>query len=169
MGQNRLRIVIDGGYLFNTFKPYREKGYRYSPKRLERVLSRDYQLTGVHLVDGINNRNPDVFAKQEAFYNKLRVVNGWDVQAIPLQWPGGQATQKGTDTALTLLIYKLAIHDLCDTMILVAADADFCEPVKDAVSAGKIVRNAYFAVRPSWHLQQACNGQPVRLDDLNFL
>lgn len=167
--RNRVRIVIDGGYLFNTFKRYRAKGFRYSPRRLDRLLSQNYARAGVHLVDGINDRNPIVKAKQEQFYNLLRTQLGWDVHALPLQWPGGQARQKGTDSAITLLIYKLAVSGMCDTLILVAADADFCQPVENAIAAGVIVRNAYFSERPSYHLQQACNGPLIRLDDLNFL
>lgn len=166
---NRLRIVIDGGYLFNVFKPYRAKGYRYSPRRLARLLSQNYTLAGVHFVDSINDRNAAVKAKQEKFYSYLRDELGWDVQILPLQWPGGQARQKGTDSTLTLMIYKLATNNQCDTLILVAADSDFVQPVADAITAGKIVRNAYFAVRPSYHLQQACNGEAVRLDDLDFV
>jgi uncharacterized LabA/DUF88 family protein len=169
---NRLRIVIDGGYLFNVFKPFREQGYRYSPKRLARLLAQNYNLTGpgVHYVDSINERNPVVKAKQEQFFNGvLRDTLGWEVDILPLQWPGGEPRQKGTDSTLTLLIYKLAVTNACDTLILLAADADFCQPVQEAVAHGIVVRNAYFAIRPSYHLQQACNGLAIRLDDLNFL
>ena len=45
---NRLRIIIDGGYLFNVFKPYRAIGLRYSMKRLARLLAQNYALAGVH-------------------------------------------------------------------------------------------------------------------------
>jgi len=169
-GQNRLRIIIDGGYLFNTFRPFRDLGFHYSCPRLARLLSRDYNLTGVHFVDAINDRRPDLKARQEAFYyGFLRDRLGWEVEIFPLQWPGGEPRQKGTDSAITLLIYQLAVSNQYDTLILLAADADFCLPVKQAVVAGKIVRNAYFTGQPSWHLQQACNGAPIRLDDLNFI
>jgi NYN domain len=167
---NRLRIIIDGGYLFNVFKPYRAIGLKYSQKRLGRLLAQNYALAGVHFVDSINDRKPAVKAAQERFYyGYLRDTLRWEVTILPLQWPGGQARQKGTDSVLTLLIYKLAVDNLCDTIVLVAADADFCQPVEQAVAQGKIVRNAYFAIRPSYHLQKACNGPAIRLDDLDFL
>lgn len=167
---NRLRILIDGGYLFNVFKPFRAEGYKYSPKRLARLLSEGYNLAGVHYVDSMNERNATVKANQERFFfGVLRDTLGWEVTILPLQWPGGEARQKGTDSALTLLIYKLAVNNLADTITLLAADSDFCPPVEQAVAQGKVVRNAYFTHSPSYHLQQACNGVPVRLDDLDFL
>jgi hypothetical protein len=39
-----LRIFIDGGYLFNVFKPYRALGYKQSYKRLVGLLSQDSRL-----------------------------------------------------------------------------------------------------------------------------
>jgi uncharacterized LabA/DUF88 family protein len=166
---NRLRIIVDGGYLFHVFAPYRDMGLKYSCKRLARLLSKEYSLRGVHYVDSINERNPSVKAHQERFFfDLLRDTLGWDVTILPLQWPGGEPRQKGTDSAITLLIYEMAVRDEYDTLILLAADSDFCLPVVQAVKAGKIVRNAYFSARPSYHLQESCNGEPIRLDDLDF-
>jgi hypothetical protein len=38
-----------------------------------------------------------------------------------------------------------------------------------AILPAKTVCNAYLSVRPSFHLQQACNGKPIRLDNLDFI
>ena len=155
---NRLRIIIDGGYLFKVFDPYRAKGLRYSCKRLARLLSENYYLLKVHYVSSINLRNPTTRANQERFYNGyLRDKLGWEVHIMALQWPGGHAQQKGTDSTITLLLHDMAVKNQYDTVILLAADSDFVPPVELAKAAGKIVRNAYFSDRPSWHLQQACN------------
>lgn len=167
---HRLRIIIDGGYLFKVFEPYRAAGYRYSSKRLIRLLSLNYNLLKVHYVNSINQRIPAIKEKQEKFYyGHLRDSLGWDVVILPLQFPGGVAQQKGTDTHITLLLHELAVRDEYDTAILLAADSDFVPAVERVKAQNKVVRNAYFSLRPSFHLQQACNGPLIRLDDLNFV
>lgn len=134
------------------------------------MLSENYHLIKVHYYNAINLRNPAVRSKQEKFYyGHLRDQLGWDMVILPLQWPGGVAEQKGTDTSLALQLHDFALKDEYDTAILLAADADFVPPVELAKQAGKIVRNAYFSVRPSYHLQQACNGPHIRLDDIDFV
>lgn len=166
---SRVSIFIDGGYLFHVFAPYRAQGYKYSPKRLVRKLSENYVLQRVHYIDSINQREAKIKAKQERFYyGVLRDGLGWEVTILPLQFPGGVPTQKGTDAALTLRLHERAIKDEFDTAILLAADADFVPAVELVKQHGKIVRNAYFSVRPSFHLQQACNGSQIRLDDIDF-
>jgi uncharacterized LabA/DUF88 family protein len=167
---NRLRIFIDGGYLFKVFDPYRAVGYRFSCKRLIRLLGTDYNLLGVHYVNSINTRKPAIKKKQEGFYyGYLRGNLGWEVTILPLQWPGGEAQQKGTDSVVTLQLHDLAVRNAYDVAILLAADSDFVPPVNLVKAQGKIVRNAYFSARPSFHLQQACNGALIRLDDLDFV
>jgi uncharacterized LabA/DUF88 family protein len=91
------------------------------------------------------------------------------VHILPLQWPGGQAQQKGTDSVITLLLHDLAVKNAYDTGILLAADSDFVPPVQAVITRGKIVRNAYFSRRPSFHLQQACNGPRLRGDPIHLV
>jgi uncharacterized LabA/DUF88 family protein len=167
---SQLRIIIDGGYLFKVFSPYSALGYRQSFKRLGRLLSLNYTLRGIEYVNSINNRDQPTREKQEKFYyGYVRDKLGWNVHILPLQWPGGKAEQKGTDSTITLLLHSLAVRNEYETAILLAADSDFVPPVQMAISQGKIIRNAYFSARPSFHLQQACNGPHIRLDDLDFV
>ncbi|MBI3684542.1 MAG: NYN domain-containing protein [Acidobacteria bacterium] len=70
---------------------------------------------------------------------------------------------------MTLLLQNAALENECDVAILLAADSDFVPPVELVKRLGKVVRNAYFSSRPSYHLQQACNGTPIRLDDIDFV
>lgn len=169
-GPSNLSIVIDGGYLFKVFSPYATKGYRYSGQRLVTRLSENSILQKVHYVNSINLRNPDTKKKQEGFYyGYLRDRLGWDVTILPLQWPGGRPEQKGTDSTITLLLHERASANEYDRVILLAADSDFCPPVELVKKLGKVVSNAYFSARPSYHLQQACNGSPIRLDDVDFV
>jgi len=166
----RLSVFIDGGYLFKVCAPYSGAGYRYSCKRLIRRLSENYNLEKVHYVNSINLRNAAIRVKQEKFYyDYLKNRLGWEVEILPLQWPGGIAQQKGTDSTVTLLLQNAALANECDVVILLAADSDFVPPVELVKKLGKIVRNAYFSSRPSYHLQQACNGTPIRLDDIDFI
>jgi uncharacterized LabA/DUF88 family protein len=166
----RLSIFIDGGYLFRVFAPYRCNGYWYSCKRLARKLSEDYNLMKIRYVDSINQRDSVVRQKQERFYNNyLRDKLGWETIILPLQWPGGEAKQKGTDAALTLHLHHAAVKDEYDVAILLAADSDYVPAVQLVKELGKIVRNAYFSARASFHLQQACNGKLIRLDDIDFV
>lgn len=170
MSAPMVSIFIDGGYLFKVFDRYREKGYRQSLRRLVRLLSQEQNLKKVHYVNSINNRILATKEKQEKFYyGYLRDVLNWETTILPLQWPGGKAEQKGTDTTLALCLYDSAVSKEYDVAILLAADSDFCPSVEKVKSLGKIVRNAYFSCRPSFHLQQACNGIPSRLDDLDFI
>ena len=166
----RLSIFIDGGYLFKVFDRYRNSGYRQSLSRLCRVLSQDHTLVKLHYVNSINTRDRRIKEKQEKFYHGyLRDKLGWDVIILPLQWPGGNAEQKGTDTALALCLYDCAVADEYDTGIILAADSDFVPCVERAKKLGRVIRNAYFSCRPSFHLQQACNGSLIRLDDIDFI
>lgn len=170
MGADRLRVFIDGGYLFHVFAPYRKEGYKYSLQRLARRLSENHVLQKVHYIDAINNRDPAIKKKQEKFYFEyLRDKLGWEVTIHPLQWPGGIAKQKGTDSSLTLQLHSLAVKGEYDTAIIIAADSDYVPAVELAKQEGKVVRNAYFSMRPSYHLQEACNGVPIRLDDIDFI
>jgi len=166
----RVSIFIDGGYLFHVFAPYRCNGYKYSCRRLARKLSENYRLIKVRYIDSINQRDPKIREKQEQFfYQYLRDGLGWDVTILPLQWPGGQAKQKGTDAILTLHLHHAAVKDEYDVAILLAADSDYVPAVELVTEMGKIVRNAYFSARASFHLQQACNGKLIRLDDIDFV
>jgi uncharacterized LabA/DUF88 family protein len=170
MSAPKLSIFIDGGYLFKVFDKYRKQGYRQSLKRLTRLLSQEQNLKQIHYVNSINTRNPETKEKQEKFYfGYLKDKLKWETTILPLQWPGGKAEQKGTDTTLALCLYVSAVSGEYDVAILLAADSDFCPSVERVKSLGKIVRNAYFSCRPSFHLQQACNGRPIRLDDLDFI
>lgn len=170
MAASQLRIIIDGGYLFKVFSPYARAGYRQSLGRLARLLSLNYTLRGIEYVNSINNRDQATREKQERFYyDYLRDKLGWNVHILPLQWPGGKAEQKGTDSTITLRLVELAAKNEYETVILLAADSDFCPPVESVKEQGKIVRNAYFSARPSYHLQKACNGPLIRLDDLDFV
>jgi len=99
----------------------------------------------------------------------LRDVLKWETTILPLQYPGGKAEQKGTDTTLALCLYDSAVSNEYDVAILLAADSDFCPCVEKVKSLKRVVRNAYFSCRPSFHLQQACNGTPIKLDDLDFI
>lgn len=56
-----------------------------------------------------------------------------------------------------------------DIAILVAADSDFCPAVEAVKGKGQVVANAYFSLRRSFHLQEACNGPLICLDKLDFL
>jgi len=134
------------------------------------LLSQEQNLVRVHYINSINLRNPVTKEKQEKFYlGFLRDKLKWETTILPLQWPGGKPEQKGTDTSLALCLYDCAVSDEYDVAILLAADSDFCPCVERVKGLAKIVRNAYFYCRPSFHLQRACNGRPIRLDDLDFI
>jgi uncharacterized LabA/DUF88 family protein len=134
------------------------------------VLSQNHTLVKIHYINSINNRDRLVKEKQEKFYyGYLRDKLGWDVVILPLQWPGGKAEQKGTDATLALRLYDCAVADEYDVGIILAADSDFVPCIERAKKLGKIIRNAYFSCRPSFHLQQACNGGLIRLDDIEFI
>ena len=168
---SKLSIFIDGAYLFKGFTEYGfGTAYRQSLKRLARRISENHYLVRVHYYNAINNRDQALKEKQERFYQGvLRDKFGWNVRILPLQWPGGKAQQKGVDTTLALEMNQLAISNEYETAVLLAADADFVPLVEYVKQCGKVVRNAYYAMRPSWHLQQACNGAPIRLDDIDFI
>lgn len=167
---NRLRIFIDGGYLFNAFKKYRDSGYRYSSSRLIRRLGENRNLLKVHYVNSINMRDPSIKEKQERFYyGQLRDKLGWDVQILQLQFPGGKGKQKGVDATLAVTLHHLGFTDEFDTAILIAADSDFCTTVNFVKGRGKIVHNAFFKSSPSYHLTRACNGANILLDEIDFV
>lgn len=165
----KLRIFIDGGYFFKVFQPYRKIGIRNTMGRLTRRLSENYNLAGVHYFDSINKRDEAVRQKQEKFYyGYLQDKLGWNVEILDLQWPGGVAKQKGVDTSLAVCMHSRGIAGEFEVGIIVAADSDFAPATKLICQAGRVMRNAYFSARKSHDLSVACNGKPIRIDEIDF-
>ena len=169
MSLYRLRIIIDGSYLFSVFKPYRTEGYHYSVKRMVRRLSEDYNLLGVHYFGSWNSFDENLRKKQEGYYyGILRDKHGYEVKILPLQWIDGILKEKGMDVALGVRLKELSNANAFDTAILVAADGDFSDTVKEVKASGRKVINAYFSIRRSYDLQQAC-GSWIRLDSIDMV
>lgn len=107
--------------------------------------------------------------RQEKFYySVLRDKLGWNVEILDLQFPGGKPKQKGVDTSLAVCLHSRGIAGDFEVAIVVAADSDFAPATKLVRQAGRVIRNAYFSIRKSHDLFIACNGRPIRLDEVDF-
>jgi uncharacterized LabA/DUF88 family protein len=71
------------------------------------------------------------WVKRVGFYTFLR-YNGFFLHQVGLRDYDGKKTEKGLDAALIRDIATICRNGCCDTIVLVAGDADYCEIITDA-------------------------------------
>jgi uncharacterized LabA/DUF88 family protein len=83
-------------------------------------------------------------SERETFYDWLRHQGYW-LKGCNLVERDGVTKEKGLDTAITKDIQRLCQLNVCDTVILISGDADYCETVDEIRSIYAIrVEVAFF-------------------------
>ncbi len=91
---------------------------------------------------------------REGFYNFLKCQGFWLKSCDLVGRDDGTTKEKGLDAAITKDIERLTSSQACDTVILVAGDADYSELIADVQSSyGVRVEIAFFAQYTAKSLQ----------------
>lgn len=107
--------------------------------------------------------NPDKYAKQQKFFDKVKTTDKVKLILSRLQKRKIKGTDKyyyvikGDDIHLASDMIKGAYENMYDVAILVSGDGDFIPAVNIVQEKGKLVENAYFKQSLSWHLKQECD------------
>ena len=162
----RVAIFIDGSNLYHGAKRLlgtTEEG-QIDFEQLVSVLTRGRRVAAVYYYNapldiGVN---PDVYWKQQRFFNRLRALPSFHVvlcrlQRIRLPDGGFRFLVKGDDIHIAVDMVAQAYEDRYDTAILVSGDGDFVPAVACVQRQGKRVENAHFADRSSSALKRRCD------------
>ncbi len=90
--------------------------------RQVRVYYSDYDQTMVPPEDR------GEWQRRQDFYTFLR-HRGWVLRSVKKRMYDGVAVEKGLDALLIMDMHTIARRNLCDTIILVAGDADYCDVI----------------------------------------
>lgn len=137
--------------------------YKFSLKLVgpQRRLIRAYVYTGAY--DQV--REPEKYAQQMKFFNKVHRMSFVSLKTRPLIARGGTYLQKGVDTLIATDMVAMAFLGHYDVAFLVSGDGDLA-PAADAVkAAGKQIVVATFPRSRSTAIAQSADQELVLTED----
>ncbi len=167
--QERVAIFIDGSNFYHSLKhtffirdnvDFKAVGFS---SLINKILA-GRLLIGVYYYNAPLDwsRNPDIYSKQQRFFEDLKKLPGWHVVLCRLRKDkDGKYTVKGDDIHLAVDMVSLAYENAFDTAILISGDGDFVPAVERLKKLGKQVENAYFHVSSSEFLKQICDSSAL--------
>jgi len=170
----RVVLFIDGSNFYYGLKSIYKNSKSLSEfnfRKLGVILSEDRELKNVFYYNAPLdfNNNPEKYAKQQRFFEKIRKTEKVILKLSRLQKRKIKGTTdrfyyvvKGDDIHIAAEMVKEAYENSFDTAILVSGDGDFVPAIKIVQNIDKKVENAYFKQGMSWELKQNCN-KSVRL------
>lgn len=163
-----MAIFIDGSNFYHALKDNfgrADLDFEVFASRLccERRLIRTYYYN----VPVDQNREPQRYADQRKFFDRLHQTPYLTLKLGRLVYRGGVPIEKGVDVWLATDMLNLAWKNVYDTAIVVTGDGDFADAVEAVKELGKHVENAYTKKGLSQHLRQACDRLVVL--DMDFL
>ncbi|MBE0415245.1 MAG: NYN domain-containing protein [Dehalococcoidia bacterium] len=166
--EERVAIFIDGSNFYHALKDNfgrADLDFEVFASRLccERRLIRTYYYN----VPVDQNREPQRYADQRKFFDRLHQTPYLTLKLGRLVYRGGVPIEKGVDVWLATDMLNLAWKNVYDTAIVVTGDGDFADAVEAVKELGKHVENAYTKKGLSQHLRQACDRLVVL--DMDFL
>jgi len=108
---------------------------------LNRRLIRCHVYTGAY----DQRREPDKYAGQMRFFNKIHAMQFVTLKTRPLVVRGGSLFQKGVDTLIATDMVSMAFLNHYDIAFLASGDGDLAPAVEAVKSAGKQIIVASFA------------------------
>lgn len=163
---DRVAIFIDGSNFYHALKA----SFGKAQIRFDALASAltdyspDRKLLRVYYYSAAYNQtaNPDEYAKQQTFFNKLRrtpylslTLGRLEPRSIEIDLDSGQRdaiekivggplptvthVEKGVDVQLAVDMVRLAVADTYDVAILISADGDFAPAVEAVKQLGKHV------------------------------
>lgn len=136
LNMERVVIMVDRSNLDQTWRRIEHNGFRPDYVKLTNFLAGARSLRQVRVY--YSDLDPEMVQESEradwqnrqSFYSFLR-HQGWLLRGVRKKIHGGVATEKGLDAALIRDMDKICRENRCDTIVLVAGDADYCEVVSD--------------------------------------
>lgn len=167
MAPERAMVFIDA---MNLYESLGVKGlkiktdidyYKFACKLASphRRLIRAYVYTGTYE----QTQNPQRYAAQMRFINKVQQMSFVTLKTRPLISRGGGYIQKGVDTLLATDMVSMAFLNHYDVSILVSGDGDLAPAVDAVKAAGKQIIAAMFAPSRSTAVAISAD-QEIRLD-----
>jgi uncharacterized LabA/DUF88 family protein len=163
-------VFIDGMNLYESLSEVNANTnvdyYKFSCKLAGqyRRLIRSYVYTGAY----DQTREPDKYAGQMRFFNRVLSMGFVDLKTRPLVFRGGIYIQKGVDTLLATDMVSMAFLNHYDVSILVSSDGDLAPAVDTIKGAGKQIIAAMFSHNRSTAIAKSAD-QEIRLDANFFL
>jgi uncharacterized LabA/DUF88 family protein len=134
---DKVLIFIDGSNLFWGGK---NVGIKIDYGKMRDILVKGRMLIRPYFYCAVGvPPDPD----QIRFHDSLR-YKGFTVVTRPLKVRSSGMVEKGVDVALVTEMLKFAFMKVCDTIILVSGDNDFCDAVKLVKDQGIRIEIAAF-------------------------
>ncbi len=113
-------------------------------------------------------REPDKYAGQMKFFNRVHRMQFVTLKTRPLVLRGGEFIQKGVDTLIATDMVSMAFLDHYDIAFLVSGDGDLAPAVEAVKAAGKQIIVAAFARSRSSAVANAADHE-IFLDPAFFM
>lgn len=147
--EDRVVILIDGSNVFHGAKSV-HKDFLVDFNKLVELLLRNRKLIRPYVFTA----HPEPLAhKKKLFFDMLRSC-GITVKSRPLRQVKGKQFEKGVDVALVTEMFKLALRNVYDVLVLVSGDGDYSEAVATLKDLGIRVEVASFKNSLSEELKQ---------------
>lgn len=158
----RVIILVDRSNLDATWHRIEPSGARKPDYlKLTEILTDGRSLTQCRVyysdidADMVRDEERRAWQGRQDFYKFLR-CQGWILRYVQKRVYDGVPTEKGLDAALITDMQMICREGRCDTIVLVAGDADYCETVYDVRDRFCCkVEVAFFPVCCSRDLQQS--------------
>ena len=159
-------IFIDGSNLYHLLKGIYGNSKNLNEfdfSKFVNLLCTDRKLIRTYYYNAIldQQRDPEMYKKQQRFFDKLRTIQDFEVILCRMQKDivDGKVrySVKEDDISIAVNMVKLAFNNAYDTAIFVSIDGDFVPAVKAVKETGRKVESVGFVRRFSWHLKQTCD------------
>lgn len=161
VAKERAIVFVDGANLYRGLRAC------YGIERLDlaafcKNIVQGRELRNIYYADAnlLQNRGPNNYKRQQAYFSYLRSVKGLIFRAGYYSRSTDPPTEKKADVFIATDMVDLCHRDEFDMAYLVSGDADLAPAVDIVLRQGKRVINVYFDTvrRNSYVLKRHCQG-----------
>ncbi len=161
----RISIYIDGPNFYFGIKSINKRysDFHFDFKKFIKNIAKDRKLVKIYYYNASlkQDKNPEIFRKQQLFFNRLRKIPKLSVilckRQLRTKLDGEEFyTIKGDDIHLAIDMLKDAYENKYDTAILISGDGDFAPLVQYVKNKKKKVENYHFKGNVSHNLSKKC-------------
>lgn len=156
-------VFIDGNNLYHSLGRMfnNEKTDYFNFEKFIKYIVGDRKLveTYYYIASFDINYNPESYANQQKFFNKLRKIKDFNLiicrmQKIKVE---GKFIYQVKEDDIRLALNMTELVDKYDTAILVSNDGDFVPAIESVQKKGKKVENIGIGSDFSYYLRQVCD------------
>ena len=115
----RVIVFIDNSNIFQGFRKFNVKA---DYEKLKNVITRDRELGGIFLYEGVVY---PMSPEKKKWYNELNKRSGYVIKASFDKIVSGGAIEKKVDIKIAIDMISLAYENAYDTAVLLSGDGDF--------------------------------------------